>query len=339
MVNDKVRPVAVGATRQNRWTRLVEGSAAVAFVDVCLRGCSQVLFQNNALSGLLFFLAIFWGAHVEGRLDVAIGAVVATVVSTATAYGLRMDRESLRNGLYGYNATLLGVALPTFLAEGPEMWMYLVFGAAVSAIAMVAIANVLKPWKLVALTAPFVFITWFFLLATYNFSLLPSAGLPVPAMPHALSLDSRGELTAVGFGLTSLRGIAQVFLLPSELSGVLILVGIAISSRWAAGFAALGSLLSILIAELLGAANAAVQAGLYSFSAVLTAVALGYIFNRPSWRVLVYAVLGVMFTVVVQGALATLLQPFGIPTLTMSFVLASWLFLVPNQDLMPRYRL
>ena len=30
--------------------------------------------------------------------------------------------------------------------------------------------------------------------------------------------------------------------------------------------------------------------------------------------------------------------PVGIPTLTMPFVLASWLFLVPNKDVMPAHR-
>lgn len=83
---------------------------------------------------------------------------------------------------------------------------------------------------------------------------------------------------------------------------------------------------------------ASIHTGLYSFSAVLTAIALGSTFNKPSYRVVVYAIVGVIFTVFVQGALDIILEPFGIPTLTMPFVLASWLFLVPNQDIMPKHR-
>lgn len=81
-----------------------------------------------------------------------------------------------------------------------------------------------------------------------------------------------------------------------------------------------------------------IHLGLYSFSAVLTAIALGSTFNNPSWRVLAYTLIGVIFTVIVQGALDTLLSPLGIPTLTMPFVLASWLFLVPNKEIMPAHR-
>lgn len=96
--------------------------------------------------------------------------------------------------------------------------------------------------------------------------------------------------------------------------------------------------MAILTATLLEADHHSINAGLYAFSAVLTAIALGSTFNKPSWRVLAYTVIGVIFTVFVQGALNTLLLPIGIPTLTMPFVLASWLFLVPNKDVMPEHR-
>ncbi len=170
----------------------------------------------------------------------------------------------------------------------------------------------------------------------FSFSAIDSAGLPGPAIPQRLSMTAMGHLTVTGFGASTLNGIAQVFLLPSAISGVL--VGLFLSSRGAGAFALVGSLLSVAAADLLGASHVEVHAGLFAFSGVLTAVALGDAFNRPSWRVLAYAVIGVLFTVVTQGALNTLLEPVGIPTLTMPFVLASWLFLVPNQELMPDYR-
>jgi urea transporter len=46
---------------------------------------------------------------------------------------------------------------------------------------------------------------------------------------------------------------------------------------------------------------------------------------------LAYAVVGTVFTVIVQGAMNVALTPLAIPTLTAPFVLASWLFLLPRQ--------
>lgn len=119
---------------------------------------------------------------------------------------------------------------------------------------------------------------------------------------------------------------------------MLFLIGLAVESLWAAVFAICGTLLAVLTAMVLGADQASVNNGMYAFSAVLTAIALGSTFNTPSWRVLIYTVVGVIFTVFVQGAMNTVLTPAGIPTLTMPFVLASWLFLVPNKDVMPAHR-
>ena len=134
------------------------------------------------------------------------------------------------------------------------------------------------------------------------------------------------------------NGISEVFLISTLIGSVLFLAGLAVSSLWAAVFAVCGSLLAVLTATVLQAEHASINNGLYAFSAVLTAIALGSTFNTPSWRVLIYTLIGVIFTVFVQGALNTLLAPVGIPTLTMPFVLASWLFLVPNKDVMPAHR-
>ncbi|HJA09097.1 MAG TPA: urea transporter, partial [Candidatus Mailhella merdigallinarum] len=89
-------------------------------------------------------------------------------------------------------------------------------------------------------------------------------------------------------------------------------------------------------AMFLGADTRDIVDGLFQFSAVLTAIGLGTTFYKPkSGRVVLYALLGTIFTVVAQGALNVLLSPFGIPTLTFPFVIAAWLFLLPNLDLLP----
>ena len=66
---------------------------------------------------------------------------------------------------------------------------------------------------------------------------------------------------------------------------------------------------------------------------VLTAVALGAVFYKPGARAAVYALVATVFTVIAQAALNVLLTPFGIPTLTAPFVLATWIFLLPRQQL------
>jgi len=89
------------------------------------------------------------------------------------------------------------------------------------------------------------------------------------------------------------------------------------------------------MALIFGASLASIENGLYGFSPVLTAVALGCVFYKPSWRVFLYTLLGTIFTVIVQGAMDASLTPIGIPTFTAPFVFTTWLFLLPKADLKP----
>ncbi|MDN0123402.1 urea transporter [Yersinia aleksiciae] len=319
------------------WAQLSSSNVFIEFIDTTLRGCAQVMFQNNPLTGLFFFIAIFVGAYGEGNPAVAYGCVLGTVIATLTGLTMR-DRKSWRAGLYGYNGCLVGAALPTFLVVTPVLWACIILGSIVSVIVTVCIADILKTWKVAALTAPFVLTTWMILLASYAFAGLYSSGLPTPALPHPIDLDGGNFFAQNNVFVSMFNGISQVFLFSSLIGGILFVIGLAVESLWAAVFGVCGALLAILTAVFLDADLHSINAGLYAFSAVLTAIALGSTFNKPSWRVLAYTIVGVIFTVIVQGALNTLLLPIGIPTLTMPFVLASWLFLVPNKDVMPAHR-
>jgi urea transporter len=317
----------------NGWEQRCASSKMLRFVDVNLRGVGQVMFQDNPLSGLLFFIAIGWGSFAAGVPQVAIGGLVAVVVSTLTAHWLRVDESALRAGLYGFNAYLVGLALPTFMAPSTTMWAYVVLGAAVSVVVTLALANVLKTWSVSALTAPFVLTAWLMLAATHAFSGLDGGALPpvgevVPIDPAAADPLRFGD-----FVQGILTSITQVFLKGHGPAALLLLAGLAVNSRAAAVFALAGALVAVVTAHLLGAESELVTAGLLGFNPVLTAIALGAVFYRPGARVVIYALLAAVLSVIVQGAMMAVLAPFGIPTLTAAFILVTWLFLLPGLKL------
>ena len=163
------------------WERVCSASKILRFVDLNLRGIGQVMFQNNPVAGLLFFIAIGWGSYAAGVPQVAIGGLVGVLTATLTAQWLRVDRADLAAGLFGYNAYLTGLALPTFLSAGPLLWIYVVLGGAVSVVATLATANVFKTWGVAALTAPFVLVSWLLLLAAFAFSGIDGSALPLTA--------------------------------------------------------------------------------------------------------------------------------------------------------------
>lgn len=314
------------------WESLSVSSAMLRFLDINLRGIGQVMFQNNPLSGLLFLAAIAWGSYAAGVPQVAIAGVLAVVVSNLMALWLRVDHEQLHSGLYGFNGILVGLALATFLAPGPLLWVYVILGAAVSVVVMLATTNVVKPWG-GALTFPFVLTTWLLLLATYGFSGLAGAALPSGAVVTAFQSYKANPLQLIDVFQGVFLSISQVFLKASGIAALFLLAGLAVNSIAAAAFALGGAILAVLTAHLFGAESDLITGGLLGFSPVLTAIALGTVFYQPSWRVVAYAALATVFTVITQAALNVALTPFAIPALTAPFVLVTWLFLLPRQRL------
>lgn len=313
------------------WEGCCVSSRFLRFVDYNLRGIGQVMFMDNPLSGLLFFVAIGWGSYEAGMPQVAIGGLVAVVAATLAAQWLRVEAADLGAGLYGYNAYLVGLALGTFLIPSPLFWVYLAIAGAVSVPATLATANVFKTWGVAALTAPFVLTAWLFLLATYVFTAIDGGGLPMNAEVTPLD-PAAADLLAFGdFVQGVLKSIAQVFLKASVIAALLLLVGLAVNSLAAAAFALAGAIVAVVTAHVLGAESDLITGGLMGFSPVLTAIAVGAVFHKPGVRVALYALVATVFTVVVQGAMNVALAPFGLPTLTGPFVLASWLFLLPRR--------
>lgn len=316
-----------------QWEALCASSLILRFVDINLRGVGQVMFQDNPLTGILFLAAIAWGSVAARAPEIFIAGAIAVATATLAAIWLRVDRPTLNAGLYGYNGVLVGLALATFITPGPLLWIYVVLGAAVSVVATLGTANALRPLGVAALTFPFVIVTWILLLATYGFSGLAGEGLPSAVVISPVELLPENPLGLVDFVRGVLLSISQVFLKGSGIAALLLLAGLAVSSVPAAAFALGGAILAVATAHLFGAESDLIVGGLLGFSPVLTAVALGAVFHRPSVRVGGYAAIATIFTVVAQAALDVGLRPFAIPALTAPFILVSWMFLLPRQSL------
>lgn len=300
------------------------------FLAVCLRGTSQVFFMENQLTGVIFFAAMAYASYVTGIWATTVGALIGVVVASATAQVLKCDEKSRISGLYGFNGVLVGAALPTFIAASPQLWVYIVFGAALSTVVTAAFSSTLtKSWGIPGSTGPFVLTGWLLVAGAYSFgSLVVSTELPKLSSDYingATMIPSAVELVQIFF-----RNIGQVYLLGNAVSGVLILVGIFIASVPAGIAAALGSLVAMITAIGMGANPIEVSQGLYGYSSVLTAMAIGVVFLKSSTRVACYALMATVVTVFIQGALDVIMMPDGLPAFTAPYVLTLYLFMAPK---------
>lgn len=302
--------------------------AAKEFPRTCLRGIGQVMFQDNMWTGLLFLVGIIWGAYEEGQGTVAWGLIIATVVSTITGYILQLPDKNGANGLWGFNGCLVGAAFPTFMGNTPAMWIALMLCSAFTVWVRTGMDNILGRWKMSSFTFPFVLSTYFFLLASRLFAGMPPEFMGSPELP-----GGDGGVLDMAFGslvVYWLKGIAQIFLINSWVTGIFFLAGLAVSNMRAAIWAAISSAIALLVAILWRGPAHDIASGLYGFSGVLTGIALGATYCNKSWRTWIWTVLGVIMTVFIQAAMNAFFSPMGLPTLTGPFCVATWMFLFPN---------
>jgi urea transporter len=203
----------------------------------------------------------------------------------------------------------------------------------VSVVVTLALTNVLKAWNVSALTAPFVLTAWLLLAATNAFTGLDGGALPPVGQIVSIEPAAGDPLRAGDFLQGILASVAQVFLKGQGPAALLLLAGLAVNSVAAAVVGLVGAVVAVIIAHMLGAESELVTAGLLGFNPVLTAIALGTVFHRPGTRVVAYTLVATALAVIAQGAMMTVMTPFGIPTLTAAFVLVTWLFLLPRRPL------
>lgn len=265
-------------------------------------GVGQVMFQENAFSGLLMLLGIFLGGWQ--MLLLALGG---NVVSTLTAYLCGFSRDEIKNGLYGFNGTLVGIAVGVFMSLSPLTIGLMVMASSLST----GIVWLFKRQRLFsAFTAPFILSVWLLLWICHCWMpqcLLPSASV-------TLMENEVNYLQALG------AGIGQVMFQGNCWSGFCFLAAILLHSQLAAFYAVMGALLSVPLALLVEVDVATINMGLMGYNCVLCAIALGEK-NLVS--------IGWVTGAVVWSVLLQLVgMKWGIPTLTAPFVISVWTIIV-----------
>ena len=293
-----------------------------AFGDAVLRGIGQVMLQNNSYSGLLFLAALFYNSVLMG-----LAVVVGAAVSTATALLLGLDREQLRAGWFGFNGALVAIALLYFFESDARLWVYVLCASAATTVLMAALLRMLATWRLPALSAPFVFTMLCCVLASARWGTL-QATPQLPAPGQGVSTQAVVSLGTVGEGI--FNGVAQVFFQGNVVAGVVFTLGLLISSRVAAVSAVLGSLAGLLVGWGMGASEPDLRVGAYGFNAALTAIVLCDLVLVPNAAAAAYALLAALATTAVYAAVAAAFQPWGLPALTLPFVLVTWVFVLAS---------
>ncbi|MCO5232750.1 MAG: urea transporter [Chitinophagales bacterium] len=268
------------------------------FFKIILRSIGQIMLQANAITGMLFLAGIFWGS-----VNMGIATLLSVCIATFTAKLFKWNEDEIQQGLYGFSPALVGVALVLFFKVTWILWLTIIIGAFLSAF----IQHIFLIKKIPVYTLPFILVTWWILyLSKYTLLLEPVSSDTLVSSTH--------------FGYATIRGYGQVIFQASIISGVLFFIGVCIHSPLSALYGLAGALLTVFFASYIGSPKDDIDMGLYSYNAVLCAIALTG--NKISDGLII------LITVLLSVLLVHWMTIYQIPVLTFPFVVATWLGLI-----------
>ena len=290
-----------------------------------LKGISQVLLIENAITGLIVLIAISLYS-----VPLSIIAFISSFIGTVTAKIGGADEKLISQGLFSFNSALSGLAMVLFL-EGDHRWIIALFSAMIATIFTAGMMHLTRPFNVPSLTFPYIILTWFLLTASHRLQFFKASNSLVPQSLAYWHLDISGPIDLIS-GFT--KSFGQIYFLDHIWSGLLILAGIFFASRLLGVLAIYATIISLLAAFYLGSEHSLLSSGLYGYNAILTIFAVSDVFYNKKKLIPFTGLLAAVVSVLITASLDSFLLPYGLPPLTMPFVLSTWLFLFARK-LMP----
>lgn len=253
------------------------------------------MFQNNAVSGALFVLGILYNSWL-----LALGAIVGAIVSTVTAKLLKYGEEDIENGLYGFNGTLIGLAILYFFKITISILIIGLIASVFSTFMMYYLRKIIPPF-----TTPFIVITWVCIFIIHTLLKIE--------YQHTFFYSGASANLISAFSM----GFGQIMFQENMVTGFIFIGAILVNSRLLALYAFYAACLGIIIGLLLSQPISNINIGLMSYNSILCALALG----DKKYSALIWISLATFIAVFIT----ILLKNEQLIALTAPFVLSTWL--------------
>ncbi|MEZ9183100.1 urea transporter [Vibrio splendidus] len=282
-----------------------------------LNGIGQVYFTPSVMTSLLLLLAI----SIES-LALAFLTLLGASCSYALAFCCYMYANANANankaaydidsGMYALNGALIGLFIGNFFGVTPLLVLVAVLGALLT----IPIANIVFRFKKYrGYTSAFILTSWL-IYAIQSTLDLSAFSAPDSALMPLISIEANSLFKLPTVVIPLLKGISQVSFIENALSGLVILVAIALNNIKHAIWVVLAVIISTVFSGLIGASSELVAQGLYGYNAILATLAL-VLYPRIPWPL---TLLGMLLSCVITLGFHEL----SLLPLTAPFILSTW---------------
>jgi len=294
--------------------------------DSVVYSYSEIFFARNRMVGFLIILATMIRPAFNGGPGLFHGFLLGVIgllsilLANGLALILNLHRDTVREGFLGYNALLVGLAIPAMFEFTAVMPVVLIMSIVSVVFLTAALRNAFGyQFNLPVLSVPFLLVTYLAIAASPVFDTLQRNYDWIIDADQVLWLPDMIEYY--------LRSLGAIFFVPNVVSGFLIFVGILIFSRYAILLSWLGYFMAWILMEHLFNLPRSDIYHYVAFNFMLTGIAIGGIWFVPQFASMVLTFASILITGAILAGSVALLAPFGLPVLILPFNVTMFLVL------------
>ena len=300
--------------------------------DTILNSYSQIFFSLDKRLAFTLIAVTFFTPYL------GLVALAAVVTVNAMAWLAGLNREVIREGLFGFNAVFTGLFLGFYFQFNATFVLLFVVTCALLLVTTVWLRTLLAATQLPVLAFPFLITYWIIILSAGTFGNLVFSETNI-YMANQLALLQENPLYRAthilnvympesGFFTSLLRTLAGAFFQTSMLGGLLIAFALLLASRISLMLALTGFASAYLFHILFGADLAGLESWLAGANFIFMAIAIGGFFTVPSRYSFLAVILLSPILMLLMTFFDRMLVVFQLHAFTLSFSVLTLLFLM-----------
>jgi urea transporter/murein DD-endopeptidase MepM/ murein hydrolase activator NlpD len=268
-------------------------------IPAILNSYSVLFFFNNRLVAIALLAVTFF------NFSAGLSGLISVITTVVFANAMNFDKVRIKQGIYSFNALLVGIGMGTFFEPGVVFIILLLLATLSSLIISVILSGWLGRYGLPFLSIPFVISFWLILLPSGQ---LANLGLTQRNVFWINEMYAIGGKPLLDFFQTIdnlplnqmvtvyLRSLSSIIFQDNLITGILIAIALLLSSRIAFVLSITGFITAYLFAHLIGSEMASFSFYNIGANYILVAIAAGGFFTIPSRYSFLWVVLLVPLT-------------------------------------------
>ncbi len=295
---------------------------------------------NNVLALIILFVTFFSPA-------IGICGFAAIILINVSAYFIGFNRDEIHNGIFGFNALFLGLAMGYEFSFNSTFIALFITAIMILLLITVWLKGLFAIYHLPFLSFPFILSYWIVSLASSNFINVHLDENHIYTINETMRNETSlfyqfvhciDDINIFSFALIYFKTLAGTFFQTSVLGGILIALGLLYFSRIAFSLSVIGFSLAYFFYSVFGADVGDLNYNLVGANFIFLAIAIGCFFLIPNIHSYITVIVLIPILMFVAMSLGKILSVFQLKAYSFSFSVVCTAFLFSlNQRWLNKY--